>query len=272
LELNAEETYRGLESGLSLDDMTRTLDRHGMRPVPSNVADLLKRWADKRERITVYSSATLVEFTTPADLEAAVSRGIVSVRLTDRIGLTADGREPNFQNLRLIGNRDYEAKPQLCVRVAEDGVTLTVDAAQSDLLLEAEIGRLAEPLPNPVPTVRTYRLTPDTLRRAVQGGMSLEDLDDWFVSRTGHPLPPAARLFVIGPKVSPPTAAELMVIQFPTAELVDGVMQWPPLAAFVNQRIGPAAIIVSADQLNTFCEVLAGIGITVQILDGYNRE
>jgi hypothetical protein len=272
LELGAEETYRGLESGLTLADMTQTLDRHGMRPVPANVADLLRRWADKRERITVYASATLVEFSTPADLDAAVARGIVTVRLTDRIGLTADGREPDFKHLRLVGNRDYEAKPQQCVLVADDGVTLTVDAPQSDLLLEAEIGRLADPVPGGNPAVRTYRLTPETLRRAVAVGMSLDDLDRWFLARTGEPLSPAGRLFVVGPHVSPPTAARLLVVQFPTAEVTDGVAQWPASAAFVEQRLGPAAVVVATERVGPFRELLAGIGITVKVMSDHELQ
>jgi hypothetical protein len=261
LELTAEETYRGLESGLTLADMTQTLDRHGLRPVPANVADLLRRWADKRERITVYSSATLVEFTTPADLDAAVARGIVSVRLTDRIGLTADGGEPDYKHLRLIGNRDYETAPQQCVLVADDGLTLTVDAAQSDLLLEAEVGRLADPVPGDGPAVRTYRMTPDTLRRAVAGGLTADDLDRWFLARTGEPLPPAARLFVVGPDCSQPTAERLVVVQFPTEEMAEGVLQWPASRVFVGHRLGPMAVVVSEEQLAAFQSVLAGIGI-----------
>lgn len=265
LELNAEETYRGLESGLTLADMLRVFDRHGMRPVPANVADLLRRWADKRERITVYGSATLVEFATAADLDTAIGRGIVTVRLTDRIGLTADGGEPDFKNLRLIGNRDYDAKPQQCVLAADDGVTLTVDAAQSDLLIEAEIGRLADPVPGDSATVRTYRITPDTLRRAVSSGLTLEDLDRWFVARTGEPLPPAARLFVVGPNVSPPVAARLVVVQFPTAEVTEGVMQWPATVSLVDRRLGPAAVVVADERLEAFRKVMADIGITVTI-------
>ena len=77
----------------------QALARHSARPVPPSIADLLQRWANKRERITVYASAVLVEFPTAADLDAAVSRGIVSVKLTDRMGLTADGKEPPLGQL-----------------------------------------------------------------------------------------------------------------------------------------------------------------------------
>ncbi|MGL4420926.1 MAG: hypothetical protein ACRCZF_09710, partial [Gemmataceae bacterium] len=147
LELTAEETYRGLESGLTLAIITQLLERHGMRPTPPAMIDLLRRWADKRERISVFQSATLVEFSSAADLEAAIARGIVHIRLTDRVGLTNDGREPDFAGLRLVGNRDYESRPEKCVMLMPDGLTLAIDAAASDLLLEAELARFAELCP-----------------------------------------------------------------------------------------------------------------------------
>ena len=203
LELTAEQTYRGLESGLTLPMMMQLLARHSSRPIPPAVADLLQRWASKRERITVFASAVLVEFGSPAELDVAVNRGIVALRLTDRIGMTADGAEPALAQLRLIANRDYEARPQQCVSVGDDGVTLTVDAAAADLLLDAEIGRFAVPLPTdpqaaaPVPH--------DAGFAAPRRGVAFPGhIDGWFGDRTGQPLSSAGRLFLLGPQSEPP--------------------------------------------------------------------
>jgi hypothetical protein len=261
LELTADRTYHGLESGLTLAGMMQTLNRHGMRPVPATVADLLGRWANKRERITVYPSATLVEFQTPADLETAIARGVVSVRVTDRIGLTGDGSEPDFKHLRLTGNRDYEAKPQRCLTVAPDGVTLTVDAGQSDLLLEAEIGKLADPVPGDPPGVRRFRLTPESVRRALAGGMTVLDLDAWFVARTGGPLTPAGKLFAVGPDLAPPHAVRHLVLHTPTAEIADGLVQWPETADLISDRLGPTAVVIEEEHLEGLRQILAGIGV-----------
>jgi hypothetical protein len=263
LELNPEQTYRGLESGLTLPMVLQTLSRHGTRPVPPTVADLLQRWANKRERITLFTSAVLVEFPTPADLDAAISRGIVSVRLSDRIGMTADGKEPGLTQLRLIGNRDYEAKPQKCVTVADDGVTLTIDAAQADLLLEAEIGRFADADSSGSPGPRRFRLTPQSLRRAAEQGYSLVDIDTWFVERTGAPLSAAGRLFLVAPQMVPPAVERLLVVQFVTPEMTDGMMQWPASARLVRQRLGPTAVVVDEEALDAFRRVLAEIGVTI---------
>jgi hypothetical protein len=263
LELNPEQTYRGLESGLTSADIVQTLNRHGMRPVPAAVADLLQRWANKRERITVYSSAVLVEFPSPADLDAAVSRGIVSVKLTDRVGMTGDGKEPSMSQLRQTGNRDYEAKPQKCVTVGDDGVTLTIDAAQADLLLEAEIARFAEPLASDIPSVRRFRLTPPSLRRALDQGMAVADIDTWFVDRTGASLSPAGRLFLVGPVLPPPAVGVRLVVEFANADVTDGVMQWPDTRSLVAQRLGPLAVAVDEANLEAFRAALQEVGVTI---------
>lgn len=263
LELTAEHTYRGLETGMTLAGIVQTLNQHGMKPVPAPVADLLQRWANKRERIAVFASATLVEFQTPADLDAAVARGIVSVRVTDRIGITDDGREPDFKHLRLVGNRDYDARPQRCVAVGDDGLTLTVDATQSDLLLEAEIGRLADPLPTESNGVRRLRVTPESLKRAVAAGFGIADLDAWFMSRTGFPLSPAGRLIVLGPSLPAPSAERVTVVQVASEAVADGLMQWPPTRELIAERLGPAALVVDDDRLPEFRNVLAAIGVVV---------
>lgn len=262
LELNAEQTYRGLESGMTLPMISQALTQYSARPVPAAVIDLLQRWASKRERITVFSSAVLVEFTTPAELDIAMNRGIVALRLTDRIGMMANGGEPSLAQLRLLANRDYEAKPQRCVTVGEDGVTMTVDAAAADLLLDAEITRFATPLP-PDPTLpRRYRLNPGLLRRTAET-VSLAEIDAWFTERTGYPLSPAGRLFLLCPQLPQPTSARLTVIRFPTSEVTDGVMQWPGTRELITERLGPTAVVVELENMELLRKALLEIGITL---------
>jgi hypothetical protein len=263
MELTAESVVRGLAAGLTLGEIVQTLDRHGMKPVPANVADLIRRWADKRDRLSVYTSATLVEFSSAADLDSALSRGIVTVRLTDRIGLTATGADPEFANLKLIGNRDYDAKPQQCVVVADDGVTLAVDAAASDLLLDAELVKFAEPLPGSNGT-RHYRMSRTSLQAAAARGMSADDLNDWCLARTGEPLPPAAKLLYGVSTSTPVTAQRLLVLTLPDAEIADGLVQWPETAPLIARRLGAQAIAVTPEDLPQLTQKLEAVGLKFQ--------
>jgi len=264
LELNAEQTYHGLESGLTLAQVVQTLNQHGMKPVPANVADLLQRWANKRERVTAFASAALVEFTTPADLDTALARGIVTLKLTDRIGMTADGKEPAYTSLRLIGNRDYEAKPLKCIAVADDGVTLTIDTAMADLLLEAEIGKLADPVTGDAPGLRRFRLNVESMRRAANLGFTLTELDSWFQERAGQTLSPAGRLFLLGASTPPAMASTRLIVEVKNAEIADGLMQWPTTNQLIEARLGPTALALPREAFDKFKEVLAEIGVRVE--------
>src|SRR5207247_1596076 len=59
LQLEPETVYRALETGETFESIRQALEQHGTRPTPAAVLDLLRTWANKRDRITVYPAATL---------------------------------------------------------------------------------------------------------------------------------------------------------------------------------------------------------------------
>ena len=107
-----------------------------------------------------------------------------------------------------------------------------------------------------------------SMRRAVETGFTLADLDDWFLARAGQPLSPAGRCFVLGPQLPPPFARHYLVILAETPELVDGFMQWQATAGLIDRRLGPTAFVVDEANLGRFKEVLGelGIGLVSQIM------
>jgi hypothetical protein len=264
MELTPESVYHGLETGLNLLEIQRLLEQHGTRALPATVLDSLQRWANKRDRITVISAATLMEFTSANDLEAAFAHGLISVKLTDRIGLAASGEEIDYRRLRLIGNRDYEARPQKCLTFDADGVTFSIDTAQSDLLLEAELGRYAEPLPDAAAGQRRFVFTPASLKRGEAQGVSLAELEQWAADRSGEPLSSAARLLYGGNNGEPGRYRRRLVVQLPTETIANGVVQWPVTGKFVEERLGPCAITVAETNLPALIESLAAVGIELQ--------
>lgn len=262
LQLEADTVYRGLESGMTFETILQTLEQHGMRPTPPAVVESLRTWADKRERITVYPSATLFEFGSPEELNEALSRGLTGIRVTDRL-LAVTG-EADFRQFRLAGTRDYALPPERCVEVEDDGVTLAVDLARSDLLLETELHRFAEPLDGAtVNGCRRFRLTPASLAAGRSTGLDPALLEEWFQQRSGRPLSPAARLLLQGGAVPPLTAQPRMVIRVATAEVADGLLQWPETRELIEERLGPTALVVASDRLPVFQERLRTLGISL---------
>src|SRR5262249_30349893 len=143
LQLQPESVYRALEAGFTFETILQTLEQHGTRPTPAPVIDSLRTWANKRDRITIYPAAALLEFGSAEELNEALARGVPALRLTDRLALVPNDDAIDFKHFRLTGTRDYGLPPEKCVTIEPDGVTLTIDLSRSDLLLETELPRFA---------------------------------------------------------------------------------------------------------------------------------
>jgi hypothetical protein len=78
------------------------------------------------------------------------------------------------------------------------------------------------------------------------------------------PLPPPGRLFAVGPDLPPPAVRTQLVLHLPSAEIADGLMQWPDTAGLVGDRLGPTAVVVEAELLEPLRAVLAGVGVRIE--------
>ncbi len=264
LQLGPETVYRGLESGQSFDGLCRCLEQHGTRTIPPAVLEALRTWANKRDRITVYPAAMLLEFLTPADLNEALSRGVPIARLSDTLAVAAGEGAIEFRHFRLSGTRDYGLQPERCVTVESDGVTLTVDLTRSDLLLETELPGFAEPLPGtPQNGRRQYRLTPASLAGARESGWQLTTLEKWFEQRCGQFLPAPVRLLLTGAQMPPPVLKRHLVLHVDAEESADGIVTWPETASLIAERLGPTALAVTEENLPLLRERLALAGIRI---------
>src|SRR5262249_60502931 len=102
-----------------------------------------------------------------------LARGLRGVGLAGRLAVVEGESAIDYSIFRLTASRDYAAPPEQCVALGDDGVTLTVDLARSDLLLESELTRFAEPAGNPGGNGRRpYRLTPASLAPAPPSRLS----------------------------------------------------------------------------------------------------
>jgi hypothetical protein len=266
LQLGPDSVYRGLEGGLTFEVMLQTLEKHGTRPTPPAVIDLLRTWADKRDRITVYPAAALLEFGTREELDAALARGFPGVRIDDRLAVVASEESIDYKLFRLISSRDYASRPEQCVEVDEDGVSLTVDVTRSDLLLESELARFAEPVDRHGNNGRRrYHLTPASMTSARTGGMNAPALETWFQQRTGQSAPPAALLLLTGDQETPPSVRRHLVLEVASEAVADGLMQWPPARGLIAARLGPTALSVSEEALDELRRLLAQLGMRLGI-------
>lgn len=261
--LDKDTVYRGLESGESLESIKTLLENHSGRAIPGPVHDQLKTWAGRRERLTVFPAATLLEFGTAADLDEALARGMPIQRVGDRFAVLLD-EAAGYKHVRIAGNRDYGLAPEPCLTLADDGVTLAVDIGKSDLLLEIELPVLADMVEQG--ERRSARITPESVRRAMDAGWSAEEINRWFHRRAGHSVTPAIAAMLHG-RAATAVVARKLVLELSSPEVLDGLLQWPVTASCLGERLGPKAVEVPRDKLPLLLEGMRQLGIDAAVAD-----
>jgi hypothetical protein len=265
LQLEPETVYRALEAGESFDSIRLALEQHGTRATPPAVLDSLRTWANKRDRITVFPAAALLEFASPEDLAEALARGLPGIRVAETVAVVPSEDAIDYRHFRLTGTRDYGLPPERCVNVEPDGVTLAVDLARSDLMLEAELSRFAECVDRSAHNgKRAYRLTPESVARAREAGLSLPALETWFQQRAGQPVSAAARLLLTGTGGAEVSLRRHLVLHVAEEEVADGLMQWPATRALIEERLGPTALSVAKENVEALRGRLAELGVAVE--------
>jgi hypothetical protein len=282
LKLTRESIVLGLEQGLTPESMLETLTRHCQRPLPPGVVDAVRTWASRLERVTYHTAATLIEFSSRAERDSAVKSWPEGdpgreppVAVAERFLLVDDERTIPFDRFRLTGARDYRRPPEVCATVESDGISLTLDPARSDLLVDAELGRFADELPWPLtvpalgsssaPAPRRFVITAASLHRAISRGIHSPQLAEWFQRRTGGAIPPAVRL-LLAPRtarIPPLKATRKMVLNLPSAELLDGLLQHPDTSPWLGERLGPTSVVIPDDHLGAFQKALKDLGISL---------
>jgi hypothetical protein len=265
LELTPESVYRGLELGRTAEEMISILERHSQRPIPPAVVDSMRTWSGRRERLRLYSQCTVLEFATTEELNEATARGVAGERLSDRLLLVAGESKIPFDQFRLAGVRDYRQPPTVCVEPMEDGITWEVDLARSDLLVQRELARFAEPLPSEADGRMRYRIVPESLAQAARYGLRATYLRDWFRQRAGRDLPASVELMLQASSRSTVQLSRILVLQTESAAVADGILQHPATKQHIQHRIGPTALAVSSNHYESLKAALLEMGIDCSV-------
>lgn len=281
LKLTQESVAMGLEWNLTPSLMLEILARHSQRPLPAGVKDAVDRWASRRESVTLYTAATLIEFGAQADRDQAAGAWAgegdskTFIPVGDRFLLVENAQHVPTARISTTAVRDYRLPPERCVSVEPDGVTLALDPSRSDLLIDAELSRFADEEPPDVadravgsrPSARRFKITAGSLARGFEIGMTAAVLSDWFQRRTGGDLPPAVRLMVRPALVAskPWKARRRLVLNAPSADLLDGVLQHPATRSLLGKRLGPVAVVVPDECVDQLRAALKTLGVEIDL-------
>lgn len=262
-EITPVSVYHGLEAGLTTQAMLELLSSASGRPLPGGVEQSILTWGQKRERLAIYHNVALFEFPAPQDMQDAIARGLDAEPLTDRIALV-EQPDKAFKNLRITASRDYRLEPQPCVECSSDGITLFVDLDKSDLMLESELRRFAEPMELAEREARrSYRITRESLERAFDQGWRFESFEQWFRQRTGGDPPASVRLLLRALGGLTLEAEEILVLRVESPLVADGLQQHPATKDLFLERLGPSALLVDSRRIQDMHAALATLGVQV---------
>jgi hypothetical protein len=279
LKLSQESIVHGLDRGSKPAWMLETLTRHSQRPLSRGVIEAIKHWAERRERVVYYGATTLIEFGSQIERDQAVDlwpldQEAPPIPVAERFLLVEDDRTVPYARLRLTSSRDYRRPPEICVTVEPDGVTLALDPARADLLVDAELAQFTEAVPlsergsaqSGTSVPRRFVITGDSLQRGVSHGMAPPRLSEWFERRAGRPIPASVQLLLLARSSPPPRleAVRLVVLTLPAPEVLEGLRQLPATRSFLGESLGPTSVAIAEDQVAPLQSVLKELGITLE--------
>ena len=267
LKLTPESVYQGLEGGLTPDAMLDRLSSHSARGIPPSVADAVRTWASRRERVTYYASATLVELADPLDAERALAEWPVEpgssgpVPITDRLLLVEDPKVILFA----VPMAGRGLPPPARAARPRPSPTASPWLPGPRPFRPARRRRAGRGSPTSCPRPRPVAGSasrPSRWRRALEAGLTPTTL-----SRAGSTVPPAsacrrrsACCSTPPPGPEPIAASRPLVLSVPSESLLDGLLQHPDTAPYLGDRLGPAAVVV-VESLWPGREVLEALGL-----------
>lgn len=258
--LTAEALYTALEWGSELAEVLTVLESGAGVALPQNVRVELTQWAARREQITIYPAATVLEFPNAADRERALAAGLQGHPTGDTFVLVAPELTAELLAPWVRRSVAYNAPPVRCLQVDEDG-TLTLIPALTDLLVEAQTNRYAEQRAASIG--RRWKLTKASVSSALAAGTSLEQIIHWLQARAVKEVPPLLLLALRGWTGQAPALAlgEVILLQCPDQATCQALATSAMLSPFLHGLMAPTLLLVEAAALDTLRETLDSLGL-----------
>ncbi len=263
-QLTRESIYRGLESGLTLDELVDTLQTGSQNELSQNVLVELREWAALRERILLRHKANLLEFSSPQALKTGLEQGLKGTIVAERFlllpaaSLASGWTEINYAetlppNLSLTETGRIDWKP----------------GKHRDLVTAAQLDRWAEPTEDD-----SWQLTSESIGKALKPGRKLSELLSLLqhrVSPTGtirkYELPPPSIPALLELALRswagtnyPITLQNVILIQCPNEKIYRAVISSPLMKSLLKGHQAPDLLFADPAQIETLRQRLNWLG------------
>jgi hypothetical protein len=263
--LTRDTVYAALESGIEPGALLETLRRGCDYPLPENIRQTLADWAARREQLTVYRVANVLEFADQHTRDAALAKkpgGGVAVG--ERYILLSGQQRGRVLSAQVSRTVDYLSPPVRCLKVSEEG-DVEVVHQRADLLVQGELSAWADA---DSANGGRWSITRHSVQKAVSAGWTADSIINNLKQRLQHDLPPL--LFVAirawaGMRTLPTTVALAtdLVLQVADLEVARAIASSPLLQPYLRGRLGRQTFLVKHETVEAFRARLAEFGLQV---------
>lgn len=260
--LTQESIYQALESGIEAKIIIESLKTGSLHPIPDNIVRSLTTWAQKRERISVYCNANILEFGDKKSRDEALKKGQVKgTSIGERLILVS-----SINGLKPKAAISYEPNLPRCLSVDETG-SIKINLASKDLLIEGELASYSQA---DTKNANTWIITRKTVELANSKGWTAEAIIEALSNRCSHRLPPilvkTIQAWSGKNSNSRPKALALpkvTILQVPQQDLADAIAVSKLFVEYFESRLGTNTFLVKTDMVKKLNEKLVELGFTV---------
>lgn len=263
--LTRDTIYTALESGIGPDTLLDTLSRGCEYPLPENIRQTLSDWAARREQLSVYLMADVLEFADQQTRDVALAKKAGSgVAVGERYVLLSGPQRKRGLSTRISRTVDYVSPPTRCLSVSEEGA-IHVTKQGGDLLVEGEMTAWAE---SDATKSKHWYITRHSVERALKTGWTADSIIANLKQRVQRDLPPLLLIAIrawAGVRTLPTAVAVAtdLVLQVADLEVARAIAGSPLLQPYVRKRIGRQTFLVKSETVDVFCGKLAEFGLQV---------
>ncbi|GMU93637.1 MAG: hypothetical protein AMXMBFR4_26950 [Candidatus Hydrogenedentota bacterium] len=256
--LTQESVYRGLRTGVTMDEFIGMLDAHGRRTLPANVLDQFQTWERKLASVTIHTDCRILEFRTADEADAFAAQDLSARRIGECYVLVES------QPTEVSAVIDYRQPEPRTLR-QEPGLTLRAPWDKTSLFIRRRLQDFADTVTDENGDL-IVTLSQARLPKEVDWGLHVAALEVLVDGPLASRYRTALRTWC-GDTPSP-SIHHVSVVRFSDAETCDSALESPELAPLVEGRLGLYTLVMKPKALNEVKRALKAMGLTVARVEG----
>lgn len=266
LRLTRDSVCRALDDGLTEAEILDILGDNGRPPVPQNVAFSVREWIAAYQRFQIRTEAWIVDTDRPDEL-SALERELPGC--FERLGPTTARVLPEHRagvEAALAAREDVvvvDHSAGLCAAFdLDDELRLTPDPSRWHWHLAHVVAQIAE---SDRGRGGGYRLTPVSIRSALEHGLTAGEIEAFVTQCAKQPLSAKQAFLLRGwlGRYEPVALAPVVVLRVP-AEARPDLLAVPEIREAVIGALGPSAFLVKREAAPGVRRLLERAGLTVR--------